>query len=390
MRKNNGVKLAALFLGLSLCTGCHGGGEDEASYTVTFSPNYSGAPESQVYSVKSGETAEEPQAPERENYSFAGWYQDYRGLEEFSFDTPIEENTRLFAKWEQTNATVTFDTLGGTPVEALTVTVGETAAAPEQEPEKENYSFAGWYQDGTCRKEFDFENTQITGDTTVYAKWMQENAAVTFVEYDDTVYSEAVVSIGETVEEPGEEPVRENYKFLGWYEDAACTREYDFDSQVEEDVTVYAGWELSAAVVTFDTGSETFDQQVEVGETVEEPQEPERSGWTFAGWYTGTQEDAQAYDFKEPVSANLTLYAHWETSEFTVTFDYNCEELENTSQTVAYGGELLFPETDPEREGYYFTGWFADPEMSAYFDDTQPISEDTVIYAGWEAIESET
>ncbi len=37
-------------------------------------------------------------------------------------------------------------------------------------------------------------------------------------------------------------PVREDYKFSGWYIDANCTEQYDFSSKVTEDIVLYAAW----------------------------------------------------------------------------------------------------------------------------------------------------
>ena len=38
-------------------------------------------------------------------------------------------------------------------------------------PTREGYTFGGWYTTAACETEFDFANTTITEDTTIYAKW---------------------------------------------------------------------------------------------------------------------------------------------------------------------------------------------------------------------------
>ena len=48
---------------------------------------------------------------------------------------------------------------------------------------------------------------------------------------------------GELLEVP-EPPTREGYRFTGWYTDASCFDLWDTENKViEEDVTLYAGWE---------------------------------------------------------------------------------------------------------------------------------------------------
>lgn len=65
--------------------------------------------------------------------------------------------------------TVTFETDGGTIIEAVKVESGKKLTLPE-DPEKEEYVFMGWYLDATFDTEVD--NTYVvTTDITIYAKW---------------------------------------------------------------------------------------------------------------------------------------------------------------------------------------------------------------------------
>lgn len=62
--------------------------------------------------------------------------------------------------------TVSFNSDGGTPVEAVTIRDGEKLGYPKSST-KTKYEFLGWYFNGS---EFDFE-TPITSDITLTAKW---------------------------------------------------------------------------------------------------------------------------------------------------------------------------------------------------------------------------
>lgn len=66
--------------------------------------------------------------------------------------------------------TVTFVTNGGSAVDAVQVTAGNTVRKPS-DPTKNGYSFAGWYKDSTMKTTWDF-TSPITSDTYIYAKWM--------------------------------------------------------------------------------------------------------------------------------------------------------------------------------------------------------------------------
>lgn len=59
-------------------------------------------------------------------------------------------------------------------------------------------------------------------------------------------------------------------------------------------------------------------QPVKSGEMAAEPIAPERKGYTFDGWYdsAGTK-----YNFADPVTANLELYAKWTAKKITINFE---------------------------------------------------------------------
>lgn len=50
------------------------------------------------------------------------------------------------------------------------------------------------------------------------------------------------VTVGTLIDQP-EEPTRDGYTFTGWYQDAECTKAWDFAAMpAAEDLTLYAGW----------------------------------------------------------------------------------------------------------------------------------------------------
>ena len=67
--------------------------------------------------------------------------------------------------------TVTYDTLGGTPVESVRVLHGETLS-PET-PTREGYTFDGWYLDQEYRYAWNPETDPVTDSMTLYAKWVE-------------------------------------------------------------------------------------------------------------------------------------------------------------------------------------------------------------------------
>lgn len=69
---------------------------------------------------------------------------------------------------------VRFESNGGTAVETQSVEAGKMAVRPA-EPEKDGYVFGAWCTDPECTEFFDFENTEINSDMTLYALWLDFN-----------------------------------------------------------------------------------------------------------------------------------------------------------------------------------------------------------------------
>lgn len=150
--------------------------EEEASvttHTVTFMKDFETTYNTLV--VKEGNKVGEPEDPTNDGYSFGGWYTDVNCTTPYDFNTPVNEDITLYAKW-LAKYTVSFDTDGGSTVESQAVVTGNKATKPALNPTKKGYNFVGWYTDNTYTTEFDFENTIITDNTTIYAKF--EDASI--------------------------------------------------------------------------------------------------------------------------------------------------------------------------------------------------------------------
>ena len=68
----------------------------------------------------------------------------------------------------------------------------------------------------------------------------------------------------------------------------------------------------------------------------------------------------------------------------TVTFDSK-GGTDVVAQDKMYGDHVDLPEP-PTREGYVFTGWYADENCTQrWVMDYSQVGQDTTLYAGWEA-----
>ncbi|MDR1939665.1 MAG: InlB B-repeat-containing protein [Clostridiales bacterium] len=208
-------------------------------YTVTFDVN-GGQETYPKQKIKSGEKAESPGTPTRGGYDFDGWYTEVNGggLWEFGSNA-VSGDITLYARWSPiVYYTVTFDVNGGkgTYPEQV-VASGEKAACPET-PTKDGYTFADWYTVTSGGEPWNFETNAVTGDITLYARWVIDLSAATdglryeyIEEYDG--YS---VSMGDATANEIIIPDRYNgksvaaIKELGFYDKINITAVYLPDS----------------------------------------------------------------------------------------------------------------------------------------------------------------
>lgn len=104
-------------------------------------------------------------------------------------------------------------------------------------------------------------------------------------------------------------------------------------------------------------GSGTMDKQTvysneKLGTASVPTTPPQRTGYTFLGWYTQA-EGGTKYTFTEAVSSNITLYAHWNAHSHTVTLE-NDENKKTNSYD--YGSSVSVP-TPTKKTGYNFNHW---------------------------------
>ncbi len=134
--------------------------------TVTFHPN--GGTEEAAQTLLSGDLIN-PYTPTREDYKFKGWYTDSSFVNELETGaSAAEEDIDLYAKWAKIH-TITFETNGGSPVEAMRVVDGEIPKINTVNTSKSGLEFLGWYTDSACENEY--EADPIKGDITLYAYW---------------------------------------------------------------------------------------------------------------------------------------------------------------------------------------------------------------------------
>jgi uncharacterized repeat protein (TIGR02543 family) len=191
------------------------------------------------------------------------------------------------------------------------------------------------------------------------------------------------VEFGSSIVAPDVKPA-DGYAFGGWYADDQMAKEYNFARPIIEDTVLYAKIG-EGATLTFDVngGSDIDPVTVIKGEKVAKPDDPEKSGFVFGGWFKEDTFDNE-YDFADAVEADITIYAKWVSSK-QLTLDLNYTGAPAAQVLDVEAGEAITEPKDPARAGFFFGGWYTEAACETPFSFEGGINADTTIYAKWEA-----
>ena len=255
----------------------------------------------------------------------------------------------------------------------------------------------------------DYAITATNGDTVYYRFEMQDQASNTIVDTYSYSYtsqtcttgitsytvsfntdggtsvSNQTIPSGGTVTQPSD-PTKTGYTFGGWYADSGFTTAWDFTNDtITANTTIYAKFTINTYTVIFDTdgGTTIGNDTVDYGNTVTQPSDPTKTGYTFGGWYADSG-FTTAWDFaNDTITANTTIYAKFTINSYTVTFQDNGADAPVSPQTVNYG-DLVSQPSDPTKTGSSFGDWYADSGFTTAWDfANDTITSNTTIYALW-------
>ena len=187
---------------------------------------------------------------------------------------------------------------------------------------------------------------------TVSAEYDGNSTGVTYQWYSNTTNSNTNGTLITNATSASYKPSTTEVGTTYYY----CVATYDDECTITSNVaTVTITTPVPTFTVTFDSdgGSAVTGQTIEKGKTATKPENPEKAGHTFVGWYNGDTE----FDFDTPITGNITLTAKWEI----ITYNINYEGLEGAthSNPSTYNVEtatITFT-TPSNREDYVFKGW---------------------------------
>ena len=390
--------------------------ESAHGYTVTFIGN-GGTPELQTRRAEtSGEYAlliDFPDEPTWLDHPFTGWNfsQDGSG-DVFDGDSEIRSDITVYAQWGEVTNTVTFDL--NYPEAPIASSVRAQGYRPltigsqmPDDPRWGDHPFAGWNHNPDGSGGWFDGNTVLESDLTVYAIWDEVEVKVTF----DLNYPGA--SLPEHATARGYRPLRLSsdkfpeaewldHGFKGWHTDPGGDdlrgKNFDENTVIPGDITVYAQWEEVTNTVTFDSNNSSGLTE-DVPATGYRPLRLQEESFPafewldheLLGWHTDPSGDASKgswFTDSTVITEDITVYAQWGKAEATVTFDLNYPGAPASEKIMIEGYRPLrmgdkMP-ADPEWLDHPFLGWNTQSDgTGSAFDENTALTANITVYAQW-------
>ena len=315
--------------------------------------------------------------PERVGYTFAGW--TGTGLETATMEVTIAKGStgdRSFtATWTPITYTITYDLAGGALPEGKTNPESFTIESEDiilNNPVRTGYDFAGWTGTGLTEATMEVKIAKGSVENRSYtATWTPTTYTLT---YD---LAGGALPEGKTNPETYNieseaitlnNPVRDGYTFAGWTGTGLteATMEVTIAKGSTGARSYTATWTPITYTLTYDLASGALPEGKTNPATYTIESEditlvnPERVGYTFAGW-TGTGLEAATVEVKiaKGSTGDRSYTATWTPTVYTLTYDLAGGvlaegEVNPATYTIESDAITLI---NPTREGYEFAGW---------------------------------
>lgn len=369
-----------------------------------------------------------------------------------------ESNITVYAHWKANNYTLTLDANGGyldggaledgkaNTIATLSPTYDKTTFndVAYLNPQRTGYTFEGWYtaknngtqiydKTGKCTNDGKYWKDgkwHLTENATVYAHWEPKKYVISYKGNKPTQATHNVTgstastnhvydSYGNLAENGFKLP---GWKFVNWNTKAdGSGKSYKAGERVINvtdgtDGVLYAQWTPDTYTIKFNKNKPSnathevtgtmADQVVKYDtKTKLNKSEYKLHGWVFNGWNTkadgtGTHysDQGEIYNLNNFNDSNsVTLYAQWEATTYTITFNSNKPSKAVTQmtgtmevQTLTYDKWENLHENKYKLEGWTFNKWNlkADGSSETSYKDKERVrnicdGKDTTLYAQW-------
>jgi len=279
------------------------------------------------------------------------------------------------------DSVVTFDVNGGTGIYPEQYVPYKNKVQKVADPTWVGHTFKGWYEPNATDP-FDFDNTIISGNITLKARWDINVHTVFWVDDNGVPLVKGSFPYGTIPTYPGALPKKDStaqysYTFKEWTPKVV--------PMPDNDVTYKAVFEPTIRTYSIDFVSDSGtipSTKLNYGEKITAP-DVSYVGHTLEGWYTDAGHTTK-WDFNNGITGNTKLYANWTVNTYSITYDFAGGTGTPGVTTVQHGGKITKPTNDPTKEGSNFVKWTVDGKDWNF--DTDTVTKNITLTAVWDKI----
>lgn len=307
--------------------------------------------------------------PFKGGYTFTGWSTDGTNVitNLGKMDT---EGKDFIAVFEADKLAVYFYD-GDTRIDSKTGTIGTPISAIANPTPATGYEFVGWTYDKANTQPVTWPITLGSESVTVYAKWAPKEIYIDFYDINGEFIDGGDQTFDTDINFPDAPPIA-GKEFDGWVDasgNAAPT------TVPADSASYYATYKDKKVTATFEVDGVALEpaKQGVVGESIEPPADPEKTGYAFSHWAVkGTTTKVDFSGGKVKFSTDVTYVAIFTINSYKVTY-YVDSEIKHT-EDYDYGATIT-PWTYKEEGKADISVWTGFPE------DMKMPANDVNVYA---------
>ncbi len=301
-----------------------------------------------------------------EGYTFEGWVDDESNTVTFPMTVPAED-IEITPVYKPIKYTVTFK-IKGQIYATGEYDFGSAIVNPGDPTEAQiaGYTFGGWSKDGNTAVNLATETVPVDGITYTALLTAKTDTAYTvkkvFQNTDGLTWGEPVDDVrygktGDTVTLVAEDEAVTGFEV---YEIEPATVTIAGNGST----VIYIYYTRNTVSVTINGDKDDYYY----GETIEEPEEPSKDGYTFGGW---EDEDGNPVNFPITVpEKDLVITPVFDANTVSLSFEVDGVVVEGYPVDVEVDSTITAP-TAPKKEGYNFVDWYIKGTNTA-FNGTMP------------------
>ncbi|MBO4714249.1 MAG: InlB B-repeat-containing protein [Fibrobacter sp.] len=365
-------------------------------------------------------TADEVGVPSRENHNFVGWAMTRDATAPVADLGTVSHTDTIFAVWApvytvtfnvapgvfpETNESektkqvasgevITVEGLGTLPTSRCKVYVSGT----DGECETWSY-FTGWALTAGAPESdsVSLDTVPASDELVLYAVWTDvETYTVTYNanKHGTTTVDYVRVGAGDTVVAPADPIADDGYVFAGWFTDSNGVNAYEFESQINQSIILYAKWTLQRFDITYvlNEGSVNGDNPssytIDTAFVLNAPADV--VGYVFEGWFYDANFTNPASQVIQGTTGDKTFYAKWTKKTYRIMYLADNNSYGSISDQFVEHGTTINLESAGifRRAGYEQTGWSTTMGGAKEYDfgESFTVVAPVTLYPSWSLV----